>query len=110
MHTKHTPGPWKVGYGDGITGSRTAPSSFWDLEDISAIPIRSRKDNYMEAVAWVAKSGQKDNMMVADACLIAAAPELLEALKRAEMNLHGMTTPEIRSMIASAIAKAEGKE
>jgi hypothetical protein len=81
---KHTPGSWQVGYGTGLTGPRTSPIVYLDKHGISEIPIRVGD----HAVAWVLSSKDLfDGRELADAQLIAAAPDLLEALQKALMAL-----------------------
>lgn len=114
MTTTHTPGPWEVGYFTGITGPRTAPSAWWPSR-VHRIPISSRRGDYAEAVAWVLKSGDEDSSMLADARLIAAAPDLLEAPKSllpivADLDsMREAGEPETPELVAAhaAIAKAE---
>ena len=73
---KHTPGPWVNGYGDGVTGP-TCPSALgptcagyeWDYTVVS---------KNMEVISIIPK--QENGIMEANARLIAAAPEMLEAL------------------------------
>lgn len=90
---KHTPGPWMV-----------LPPAEWEGDDGEWI-VRS-----------VARCG-RGKFSEANAHLIAAAPDLLAALKDADLALdrtgarpfivHGVRVGEI---IDAAIAKAEGKE
>ncbi len=82
---KHTPGPW-----------RTGPINYADVYGADA-----------ELVALIIKN----NTVCANACLIAAAPELLEACKRAlgRMYVHqSAATRDAVQLCAEAIAKAEG--
>ena len=94
--SKHTPGPWRVnGYGEIVCGEgndelRIADVAPWD-------PRKHREE------------------MSANGRLLAAAPEMLAALKNLE-NDHP-DDPWFRSMprtawnmVQSAIAKAEGRE
>lgn len=116
--SKHTPGPWVVGYGNGLTGNRASPSCFWDVQEIKAIPISCGD----VAVCWLPISGQINEVMEADARLIAAAPELLEALE-AMLEVHGVTQAyaekhieipqswvEVSDLARAAIAKAKGEK
>ncbi len=87
---KHTPGPWEVSF----NGKGT-----WTIEEVGG--------NHQ----YVARTERQQ-----DARLIAAAPELLEHLKKLVGHLdardaaqyHGST--EIVKQARVAIAKAEGKE
>ena len=90
---KHTPGPWRVDYAMGIRGADNVPLAYV-MSDSSRIPTP-------------------------DAQLIAAAPELLEALISAQGFLNPLSglieTKEwdrlenVRDKMRSAIAKATGK-
>lgn len=87
----HTPGPWYVAVGniDGpcITGILAGP--VWVVGNIEC-PIKNE----------------------ADARLIAAAPEMLAALKQAQNALYFAQNPESRGaaqVVGAAIAKAEGR-
>lgn len=85
--TAHTPGPWqRVGWQPcGIYG----PGGLDDAERICSMDRRQEHD--------------------ANARLISAAPELLEALKQAEQQIdYGQIDAAYRIIIA-AIAKAEGR-
>jgi hypothetical protein len=82
--TKYTPGPWLNRRG----------------------LILADRGNYCDRIADM----DKDNKNIeADAAIIAAAPELLEALILAEDLLDGSTLPEERKQIRKAIAKAGGR-
>lgn len=89
MNTKHTPGPWSIKDDDGII----ANNQYW----IASIHIARTKD-------------EKE----ANARLIASAPELLEALIKAENTLLDMDSNYGGAGIAlpmaqAAIAKATGQ-
>ena len=67
-----TPGRWDAGYGNGITGGRTAAACSWDATDVKSYPIRKGK----EVVAWVAAFEPcplEQKKMECDARFIAAA-------------------------------------
>lgn len=74
---KHTKGPWICGYGDGLTGptSERAKGACCD-EGRPTWPVSKEK----ETIAIVPKP-EFDGDMKANACLIAAAPDLFEACK-----------------------------
>lgn len=83
MNAKHTPGPWT------LLGTKSAA-------------VRSG-DTLIASVATGSKSP--------DACLIAAAPELLEALincSRRFDKYDEQDAPELVANVRSAIAKATG--
>lgn len=107
---KHTPGPWSIG-AEG-TGNMDHPCT---------IPVQSLDSRYVAEV-W---ADVADKPAKANAALIAAAPELLEALKAARTNVAYAHQPEncgdhcrnncrdcvLRNTleeIDAAIAKAEG--
>lgn len=89
----HTPGPWSL---------RHRPSGPWTVY-VPAMSDSGRERFYNGI--WI---HQGDNE--ADARLIAAAPELLEALKLAQDWL-STDDPEweVRVAVDAAIAKAEGR-
>lgn len=105
MNTQHTPGPWK------IEGAFNGPD----------FTIRST-DNKVIAVVPFPHAGiveaQNPTEATANADLIAAAPELLEALKEAQKLLHPIVMKMkikdhfhehnvLANVIVKAIAKAE---
>jgi hypothetical protein len=95
--SKHTPGPWKV------ETERFRP------RDIDYFVVPSNPDSGI-AICEIYRKPYKAN-----ARLIAAAPELLSALKLAEEaildaeRIAGFGQPMVLSHIRDAIAKAEGK-
>lgn len=103
MATKHTPGPWKTG----------DFAQYRDDEDHRAIYQGGR------LLALVAHMpGTYVEEQVATARLIAAAPELLEALRktlrvanrRITANNHDAEWEETIEQAEAVIAKAEGRE
>lgn len=97
--SKHTPGPWEWGSVNGMV------------------------DNYINVYA--ANSAKGDKLVAqchakrarADAALISAAPDLLEACRAALDIAEGLDEfhdgdvgADARRLLAAAIAKAEGKE
>lgn len=112
--SKHTPGPWTMSGGRSrITDTKTTfhfvgPDKIW----IAAVPYSD-------------KTTEEHLASLADARLIAAAPDLYEALKEAEqfisngIELGYITMPptdsrdralKVPGIIQAALAKAEGKE
>ena len=90
---KHTPGPWRY---EPQNGSPTTGQHM----------ISGSKPGYL---AEVRDCGSGD--VVANAHLIAAAPDMLEALKAA-LSLIEIAIPfdgEVNRMVRNAIAKAEGQ-
>ena len=86
-----TPGPWKA-YRDTLT------QNAWTI-DVQHKPGGHEKVYQEVAVAFRGE---------ADARLIAAAPDMLEAL-RAAINADDSIPPNVAAIINKAIAKAEGK-
>ena len=89
MSTKHTPGPWKLVPND---------------RNIVAVNIKPHADG---GYTW----NEICNVSNADAALIAAAPEMLNALKHVLRDLEeagvNADQPQLR-VVQSAIDKAEG--
>ena len=117
MNTNHTPAPWKVidrevmedgsVYPIHITGGVT------DL-GICLMESPAAADAYVNNPAW--KALGKSDMSVANARLIAAAPELLEALKQMiviyqgkKQGIWGEQTEAMQNARA-VIAKATGEQ
>jgi hypothetical protein len=84
---KHTPGPWNIVLGHTIDEI----PCYWLIVGSGLIIGDIRSDN------------------VNDGCLLAAAPDLLEALKNLE-NDDGSIPAHAWNLVQSAIAKAEGSE
>jgi hypothetical protein len=105
----YTPGPWKV-FRSGFDGDRPGIEA-------TSVPfsVITFGDSDVDDDAGV--KGRTPEEMEANACLIAAAPDLLEACKLWAKHLesHGQIKQELADFIAakeslkSAIAKAEGK-
>lgn len=110
MSNKHTPGPWVLKH---ISGSNFAVQRF-EIRSGSGMPhpIFNKDTNAIDGTS-VCMSPQ-------DACLIAAAPDLLEALESIDWDEYetndaskawgsvGVTTVQI-SAIKQAIASARGQ-
>lgn len=102
--SKHTPGPWE--FVPKLTASENHRGFFVRAEKATR--------NGKWALAEV-QPGDEDGMLgKANARLIAAAPDLLEALKAFNqclcLNLSYKQWNEVNEMACAAIAKAEGKE
>ena len=99
MNANHTPGPWAI--------DRSAHFKTFQI----CGPMFGPDSNGGYAVAEIAYAGTHAE---ANAHLIAAAPELLAALKEAEIVLAvALSWPGsegTRSKMRAAIAKAEGRE
>lgn len=91
MSAKHTPGPWLVEHDTDITGSEASP-------EIGCVGKVDIAHVYLRAVP-----GKTE----ANARLIAAAPDLLEALRVAEESVGDLKALEI---VRAAIAKATGDQ
>ena len=90
---KHTPGPWEIVDGHYPSMKEVKGPSF-EVPIVMAATDLSF-DDYLRRSA--------------DACLIAAAPDLLEACEAAEWN--SLDLPEfVRIKIRAAIAKAKGEQ
>ena len=101
---KHTPGPWAIGYSDG-SGSEYIISSR-ESQRISVAALRwgcSCCKDHIDNFSDLSKEEQ------ANAHLIAAAPEMLEALENLE-NDNGLAMPKSAwDMVQNAIKKAKGE-
>lgn len=106
-HVAHTAGPWTVS-GEGPTSTSLRPSWSIDAESWQELAVVfGNKDE--ESVTQEGK---------ANACLIAAAPEMYEALKHIRDQTYlDAEGPELRAqnegnhcIAAAAIAKAEGRQ
>lgn len=107
---KHTPGPWEVDGEDSFSGVRHDghPVTQWPMYRICS-------HNQLLSYALGDKTGlgsQEESN--ANARLIAAAPELLEACEQVkstmEINGHAERNPHLYEIVSDAIAKAEGKD
>ena len=96
MAAKATPGPWEQPDGADFG----VMSAGYPTRMIHSMPQRPYYDRGDYDVWFEANR--------ANAALIAAAPDLLEALKFADLWLHIMAPKKIRDMVEQAIAKAEG--
>jgi hypothetical protein len=108
MQNKHTPGPWKLGTLD-ITPFGTGLSMGIDAEGHGelAMVVWQMEDDQIE--------GKQSLQCEANAKLIAAAPDLLEALelmlitRENERGLRGQDSP-LHDRARAAIAKARGQQ
>jgi len=90
--SKFTPGPWEAGL---------ARMNEPDKRNIWAVSLQ---------VASAKSPWLKQEVQEANANLIAAAPEMYEALKAVQRTLSAIDTSEIAQAIDTALAKAEGDQ
>jgi hypothetical protein len=94
--TKHTPGPWRVSSDeDGVSirmGSTLRDLSYYDNADL-----------------WTCESDEEDEAAMANAHLMAAAPDMLEALENLENDDGTTMPPSAWELVQTAIAKAKGE-
>lgn len=112
---KSTPGPWKYGWTEGITGPNAAAVLKWE----NAYPIRCKLNSipglmgYKDVVAMIHEDHPNKE---ANARLIAAAPDLLEALQSAKILLEALcgNTDDIANCVieqaGAAITKATDEQ
>lgn len=100
--TKHTPGPWEVFTGAGI------PHPGIEGSGISIVVFGAKGERDMGVL------GRTPKQAIANARLIAAAPELLDALTAIiEIGKRDLTNPKYDSYFDTArdaIAKATGEQ
>lgn len=93
---KHTPGPWRPGHID-----------HWERGEKIAV----RAEN-IDNQPYVAFLPDLDGNVLANACLVAAAPDLLAACKRMIKHIDHVWDDddlmECRDELIAAVAKAEG--
>ena len=93
MTIKHTPGPW-----------------FTHREGFSTVYVEARiGGGLIQEVAACGPTAEGHEQQEANARLIAAAPDLLEALKWVQRAVVD-DSPDMWASISSAIAKAEGNK
>lgn len=103
MNARHTPGPWHWENG----GNRLAP--------VNVDPSRSAVHSILDADGGYGLLGKPNDEVLAeldaDRALIAAAPELLEALQAILSDgVHCDVVPHLHRKARAAIAKALGEE
>lgn len=116
-NVKHTPGPWNAEHASGPTNQyATASTGVWSQKKFDAEIDAGTAADPMDA-AWICGIwGEISPEDFANARLIAAAPEILEALKlfvRAEKMARDGNPPtgadELIEQGEAAIAKAEAR-
>lgn len=93
MKTKHTPAPWKVDYR--YSNDKRVICSWYPIKDENGYIIAETEGDY---------GGIKNSTAKANAALIAAAPELLEALHNLVNAASGDTIENLKIAIADAKA------
>lgn len=105
--SKHTPGPWLA---EKVVAGKPPDRGVGIIAvdpEISRTEIRTPTRGI---VAWACgRVGQPSAETLANAALIAAAPELLAALKAMIADFCGTMWPDEVDRIRKLIAKAEGK-
>lgn len=94
-HVAPTPGPWRV---------RTEIGTFGDVVDANDDPVAMAQLRQADAGHYLNRDGQPERQ--ANAHLIAAAPELYEALKRASHLIQLLTVRQVIEGGDDAIAAA----
>jgi len=100
----HTPGPWKfevVDETDSFLGCKRLDGG----SGSTVIDLSNEWTGYPECGQDLQMTISKD-----DAALIAAAPEMLEALERIRDESGPFNLGEMRKLVESAIRKARGEE
>lgn len=104
--TKHTPtpGPWKIARREVLEDGSIYPTHILGgPKDLQVCPLESS----VVAELAVKNPSERWGISEADACLIAAAPDMLTALETVLAGGH-LNTGE-QAIVANAIAKATGK-
>ena len=100
IKTGHTPGPWSI--------ERADSNRVMHFEDDSQTHYRHVA--YCGSDWDTGRTGERDKEDTANARLIAAAPDLLVALRACELRFRGISdTGGLLDQINAAIAKSEGK-
>ena len=102
---KHTPGPWKLIFGE--SGGYDCMTAAWHIETPKQMICSVDLSSYGQSARTDATPERKAEAE-ATARLIAAAPDLLEALKDAVAALGGRHSDNVPASLLIAIAAAEG--
>ena len=97
--TKPTPGPWRA---------YKNPDSGWNDWAVESVPLRSDEGHVIVADVRNTTDDPDSPEAEGNARLIAAAPEMLEALQNLE-NDDGHIPPMAWSLVADAVEKAGGR-
>jgi len=106
--SKHTPGPWVVGMRNGYNPNTVFSEGDNGIASVFGVPMHCHIDDLTHI---------RDVQPLANARLIAAAPDMLEALKQVMGWIDGWSPtftqdeewPEAEHYIRAAISKAEGQ-
>ena len=101
--TQHTPGPWKVGMRGGFNANLICDRSGEDMHTDNAICSVFGMYQHQDV------EEQKDSKGLANARLISAAPELLEALIALHTQTNSTELAKAGDKARAAIAKANGE-
>lgn len=96
---KHTPGPWREGEGGMLSRLNVWAGAAYQIAQVKRFPA-----------ADVVRQIRADAEAEANARLIAAAPELLEACNQAVWQYEKLGESKGMKMMRAAIAKAEGRQ
>ena len=108
MSTSHTPGPWTIGKVDHT-------EQHVDIDSLNHDPFVGC-DEWRSMARTYGTEGDEEKgsvVMLANARLIAAAPELLEVARMAELFANGEALPtreQLATAARAAIAKATGEQ
>jgi hypothetical protein len=102
--TKHTPGPWRAGYYDDSSGYDCMTGGI-SIGPNAAGPIHLDGQHYGQKRCNAIERGSMERML-ADAQLIAAAPEMLATLKRLKEMCADFGAVTACEVACAAIAKA----
>jgi hypothetical protein len=106
---KHTPGPWRVEENTTLIWGKCNPNdqTSWGM----GYPIAECRITPISQSSWA--TGPNEDEGEANACLIAAAPDMLDALKVTARGLEGEFGPRVAEVnfpaLYAAMAKAEGR-
>ena len=110
METKHTPGPWRVGFRD-----HSGPDTITTVKEHKT-QTSGRLPDTIAVVRWGCDcckgTSPLNDTELANARLIAAAPELLDICQKIKAYFHNpqaFDTEKLGELLEAAIAKAEGQ-
>lgn len=103
IESKHTPGPWDVDPIEHQIHSGSKETDVWGSSDVLVEPVCTIPHDDICSGA--------PQEIAANARLLAAAPEMFEALEAADECLanNGFGKPYVADLIAAVLAKAKGE-